>query len=86
MSATMCLDASPAKLTPRAYIATMPSNLPSSIRPASASTDINSLIEDAKRYAETGGSLNFLAMTVTKKVETAVPRLAKSKTNTNAIT
>ena len=78
--------ASPERLTPRASSATLSSNSTSLMRSASASTDISLLMEDVKRYVETGKCSTFLATTATIKVATVVPRSAKSKTNTNALT
>jgi hypothetical protein len=82
----MCLDVSPERLAPRASRVTPSSNLPSSIRLASASTDTSLLMEDAKRYVAMGKCSTTPAMTATRKVEMAVLPSAKSRTNTNATT
>ncbi len=82
MSAIMCLDASPERQLPRASPAAPSSNLSSWIGHASASADISSLMEDAKRYAETGGSLTLPAMTATLWMGTAVLQAALLKINT----
>ncbi len=59
----MCLDVSPERQVPRASHVTPSSNLLLLMRPASASTDTNSLMEDAKRFVAMGGSLALPAMT-----------------------
>ena len=82
----MFLDASPERLTPHVSHVTLSSNLLCLMRSASASTDTSSLMENVKKYVETGKYSTMLVTTATKRVETAVPRSAKSKTNMNATT
>jgi hypothetical protein len=86
MSAITSSGALPERPIPRVLDVTLSSNLSSSMRPASASADISSLMELANRFVVTGEFLTMPATTATIRVETAAPRSAKSRIDTNAST
>ena len=55
------------------------------MRFASASPGFSLLMADALKFAETGGCLTLLAMTITLLMETVVHQTAPLKRDTNAL-